>query len=496
MEFINIELERSVMRCIFWSRKLLVKYTNRGSVPLEVYTDKSIRMIIRLIVENFRKTGSRVTASILDTKIERLKTKGKQKDLEAYREKLRSIVDKFLEQKPTKKDVANFDVYTQELIDLWKGRMLQEHTMELYETIDKRDIEGAAELVNSFSLNSLGEETDEASMCSNFAEREGEVLKKVNNPEMYELLSTGIPDLDNQLGGGFDRELVIVGGSSNAGKSFVLAEFAANARRAGKNIIVFTIEMQKIPTQNRLDCNLAGLPFDFFRNPAKNYTEKLHNKWKRRMGNLKKKGGRLHVVAFKQNAKMSFIKNRCYELMNEWDEPIDGIYIDYLDDIEPEGQYQSQRDWTSFGEISWDMHLLAHHFRQINGTEGVPVITAQQFKKSSKEVSLSPDLKNQKTRKLDERDTGSSPLPYRHADVYIGIQTAKDGIASVLVPMKGRFVSKASDLPILCFHNFKYGKFHDESAKAKFMEGLSEEEKEDREAIMEIENPEDENGSK
>jgi hypothetical protein len=46
-----------------------------------------------------------------------------------------------------------------------------------------------------------------------------------------------------------------------------------------------------------------------------------------------------------------------------------------------------------------------------------------------------------------------------------------ENIASALIIMKGRFTGKGTvGNPIVCFHNFAFGKFHDESKRVEILD--------------------------
>lgn len=72
-----------------------------------------------------------------------------------------------------------------------------------------------------------------------------QVLEKIaNNRKQYEFISTGFPKLDGLLDGGFlKKELVVVGGSTGVGKSFLAIHFADKASSNGFKTGYFTLEI-------------------------------------------------------------------------------------------------------------------------------------------------------------------------------------------------------------------------------------------------------------
>jgi hypothetical protein len=125
---------------------------------------------------------------------------------------------------------------------------------------------------------------------------------------------------------------------------------------------------------------------------------------------------------------------------------------------------------------------MAKGFRNFDGTLGVPTFTAMQQKKSSKEISSDKD-KTQ--RRLDERDIGSSPLPYRIADIVVSMKNVIDDEYSILQITKGRGFSKVKDVDI--FHEFNRGRFHNEKLRERFESEMGPEDAKELEAIEEME---------
>jgi replicative DNA helicase len=289
MEYINIEIEEKFLKCIFFNKELMIKTMHRGSLPKEIFADKSLRFIYQILNYHFIKNGTLANVDILKSNINRLSlkiklSKNKQdenKDAKLFQEKLYAATDRVFAIEPDSEVYDNFSTYMNELVILMKARSLQEFNMQLFNHLDNAKLDEAEQLVSTFNMPVYGDDVDSSEFTENFAERENEVMKKVDNPDKYKLYSTGIPKLDGILGGGIDREFGVIGGSSNAGKSFLLQHLSLVGYLNKLNIILFTIEMRKIPVQNRLDCAIAGINYNFFRNPALYYNQKTHDKWKR-----------------------------------------------------------------------------------------------------------------------------------------------------------------------------------------------------------------------
>lgn len=477
MEFINVDLEKKVLQCLFHNKDLLVKIINRRLKP-EVYADRSLRFIHKVIVDHFSKVGSPITLDILNAAVNRYALRSK--NAEVFKEKLSSVIDRVLANEPNDDIVKNFDVYVQELTILSNGRILQDHQLELFKLIDSGDVPSAVKLANSFSVIENNDDVDQGDYAGDFQERERIVLNKYNNPDLYQLLPTGLSRLDSALEGGFDNEFVVISGSSNDGKSMLIKQIATNAYRLGKNVVFLCIgEMNKIQTQNRIDCDIADIDYRFFRNPVANYSKEVHDQWKKKIQECKDKWGKFEIIGFKKSATVKDVLDKAYEFMHRLGKPLNGIYIDALDNQQPTHS-NGVKDWMSYEQICWDLFEASKNFKNLNGIDGIPLIATTQLKKANKEISSS-----RKTRELREDDVGSSPFQYRYSEVFIGMKHIVPGVISELQIMKGRNVSKSTG--IMCFHNFPYGRYHDDEKEKECNSEIPEEEKKELKKLENME---------
>lgn len=73
------------------------------------------------------------------------------------------------------------------------------------------------------------------------------------------VISTGYPNLDNFMDGGFyGSELYIIAGTPGTGKSLISANFAINAFLEGHNVLVYTFEMSDTRFYSRIFSNLTN----------------------------------------------------------------------------------------------------------------------------------------------------------------------------------------------------------------------------------------------
>ena len=88
------------------------------------------------------------------------------------------------------------------------------------------------------------------------ADFERRFIPKHRNP-----VTTGWPEMDRICGGGMGKsELGVVVAPTGAGKSMVLVHLGAEALRAGKTVVHYTLELQDTVIANRYDSCLTGYP--------------------------------------------------------------------------------------------------------------------------------------------------------------------------------------------------------------------------------------------
>lgn len=74
-------------------------------------------------------------------------------------------------------------------------------------------------------------------------------------PPEIEKISTGYPEFDEFMGGGFAPQTVhLLVGRTNIGKSIFLQNFALNAKNKGYNVLILSLEMSESSIMKRLGC--------------------------------------------------------------------------------------------------------------------------------------------------------------------------------------------------------------------------------------------------
>jgi len=185
-------------------------------------------------------------------------------------------------------------------------------------------------------------------------------------------LSTGWPNLDKQLYGGFNRgELEIFAGQSGSGKSLFLQNLAINFIEQGKNGIFLTLELSEELCCMRIDSMMTGIA-------SKNIFKNLDDV-ALKVGMKGKKCGNLRVKYLAAQSTVNDISAYIRELQIQTDKKIDFICVDYLDLVMPNGVKVSPSDqFIKDKYVSEELRNLGKEF-------DIVVISASQLNRSSVE---------------------------------------------------------------------------------------------------------------
>jgi len=211
-----------------------------------------------------------------------------------------------------------------------------------------------------------------------------------------------------------------------------------------KNVVMMTIEMNKIKSQRRIYTRATGIPYSKFKRGelTKDDKKKLMD-WK---DDWKENCGIYEVVSFDKGASPIDIANKLDEVENKYGEKFDLLSVDYLQDLIPNDlSKKGDKDWTSIGSVSWELSQLSKYH---DNHRGIPIITASQ----------------KKTKFYGKQDTKSgssmgSALPEHHATVAAGLGQNSDDeiIGRIRVDLfKNRDGEKSKSFYL--FPNFKIGR--------------------------------------
>jgi replicative DNA helicase len=176
-------------------------------------------------------------------------------------------------------------------------------------------------------------------------------------------LTTGWELIDNITKGGLGKgELGVVIAPTGAGKSMALVHLGAEALKAGKNVVHYSLELQDKVVALRYDSCISGIPLS----EVKDQKDMI---WE----SIKDVKGKLIVKEYPtKSATTNTIKNHLEKLKRK-DFKIDMVIIDYGDLIRPINAQKEKR--TELESIYEEMRAIAQIY-------GCPVWTASQTNRS------------------------------------------------------------------------------------------------------------------
>ena len=190
-------------------------------------------------------------------------------------------------------------------------------------------------------------------------------IETISEEKKY--ISTGFNWLDRKIGGGFlenGKALYVFSGATNAGKSILLGNCAANLLNAGKNVVVISLEMAEEIYATRITGQLAGIDI----NHIKDNVDGLRKFCKNHINTKKSK---LWIKEYPNNTiTVTHIRNYIADLKKQYGFTPDAIVVDYLNLL-------NSRNAT--GDSYKDVKKVTEDLRAISYEFNAPVITATQL---------------------------------------------------------------------------------------------------------------------
>ena len=213
-------------------------------------------------------------------------------------------------------EVQDSDYIKDTALEFCKKQKLKEAMLKSVELLQNSSFEEIAKTINEAMR--LGSENNFGyDYLKDFEQR---FLFKARNP-----ISTGWKEMDKVLKDGLGKgELGVVIAPTGAGKSMALVHLGAQAVKAGKTVVYYTLELQDTVVGSRFDSCLTGLPL----NDLKSLKEEVYEM-------VKDLPGQLIIKEYPtRSASTNTIKNHIEKLRNR-DIHVDMVIVDYADLLRP-----------------------------------------------------------------------------------------------------------------------------------------------------------------
>lgn len=262
-------------------------------------------------------------------------------------------------------DEGHLSWFLEEFEGFTKKQELERAILRAADLIEKGDFNPVEKLIKDAVQISLQKDLG-TDYFDNPRERLLEL--KSNNGQV----STGWPNLDKILYGGFNRgELQIFAGGSGSGKSLVMQNLSVNWVLAGLSGLYLTLELSEGLCSMRIDSMVTDTSSKEIFRDIDNVDMKLRI--------VSKKAGHLQVKYMPAQSNVNDIRSYVKELQIQTGRKIDFLCIDYLDLIMPVSAKVSPNDlFVKDKYVSEELRNLA---KELN----VLFVTASQLNRSAVE---------------------------------------------------------------------------------------------------------------
>ena len=309
---------------------------------------KHLRVFTRKVKEYREKYGVHPTSNIMHSIIRT----GLDSEPESVKVRIREYFARVL----ANGEIPDSSEYIKDTaLDFCKKQKLKEALIKSVELIKSSSFDEVSKVIDT-ALN-LG--TDNTLGYDYMADFEARFVKKARDP-----ITTGWKDIDDISKGGLGKgELGVVVAPTGAGKSMVLVHLGAQALKAGKNVLHYTLELADTVVGGRYDAAITGVEL-------KNLTvfkEKIYDE-------IRDIEGKLIIKEYPtRSASIQTIKNHVEKLKRRNFSP-DLIIVDYGDLIKPENSRKDEK-----------RHQLETIYEELRGIAQIcecPLWTASQTNRS------------------------------------------------------------------------------------------------------------------
>lgn len=226
---------------------------------------------------------------------------------------------------------------------------------------------------------------------------------EANPDEVLKCVPTGFKHIDDQNGGFRPGELIYVIGRKGDGKSTLLLNLAHNAWEAGKNVIIFSLEISKEDYERRFDSRAALIPSNSLKmgklteEEKKQYMEYLKNQ-QQDLSLNGKKTGMLYIVDTPPGITPAFVDSKLDSLEQTLGIKFDMVITDYAGIMQPTIQVSEKRHQQ--GQIALDQKIIARE------RECIVVSAAQKSRAGAKEKNSDSSFIAESDQVADHIDWG------------------------------------------------------------------------------------------
>ena len=249
-----VEVEKKFLSYLFHDKKYIV--SSMGKITKEHLPEYGV--VYSLLVSYFKKFKDIITDNMVD-----LQFKKKNVSPELIVKYKILISEVRLE---TEFNEGEFNSLVAELIEQYQRKICLDMASEIVnfnpQHCNSKDFEFLKEKLKKsvFKINNQGEDIRKEGSVTSSAKSRLERYKRVKeHPEELNFTTSGFRHIDEVMGGYRPGELIYVIGRKGDGKSVFLLNTAYGMWKAGKNVIIFSLEISKEDYERRFDSLAAGV---------------------------------------------------------------------------------------------------------------------------------------------------------------------------------------------------------------------------------------------
>ena len=341
-------------------------------------------------------------------------------------------------------DPGHFEFHRDQLRDNWLQHRARRGLDACLGPLSKKNFSGFSDVLTKL-IRDLSVEVESDLVQIDVFQRHFEQViadleaARAAGPQEGEAITTGLPWVDQKLGGGHYRgENYLYFGYSGRGKSFLGTQFGYAAAAAGHKVVKFSLEMRARKDLARFESRLTSIPYPLLLRKPWLIDDEQWRHFTTLMKQWRERAYIYDIRSFERRPTMNGIRAALHSLAYE----PDLVIIDQLTDV------AGSLEWKDIALAAADMQLLAKSWQQ---ERGLAVVTFGQAKGSSQFDSHPTQ---------DDFKYGRAPTEWCTAVGYLS-QTKEDKEDNLirLGYCKDRDGEETSEQMIL-YPNRKFGRIH------------------------------------
>lgn len=234
-------------------------------------------------------------------------------------------------------------------------------------------------------------------------------------------ISTGFKDLDNKLGGGFDKgDLVIIAGRPSMGKTSFAMSIAENTSKE-LSTVIFSMEMPKSQLRDRLTSQIGKVPLSFVLQPYEDESTGNQDDWTR-VVKAQEEASKLNLfIDDKSSLTLNEIRIKARNIKRK--HGLDVIIIDYLQLLSSSGKPENRTQ--EVGAFSRGLKSIAKDL-------GVAVICLSQLNRGLEQRTNKRPIMSD-LRESGEIEQDADTIMFIYRDEVYDPSSLQKGVAEIIV---------------------------------------------------------------